>query len=718
MSIIPVVNNDVLFVPLSKEFYYLYDKVNEELSLILYNTLESMIDLSYDNINHSTQSCIDNQIIDNQIIDNQIIQPEYRYIRYITNIDVLYEIAKINNFPSPTYDIISDEFVIKCSYFILSNIKDLVNNHDCEQSFDRSEYEIIKYSLILIDSYHELLYNINRELYTMIDILSDLEKFRIKYNNQNSIIDRNKILIEYYNYKRLYVGDLIIKHKYDIAIIECARAYLNTYKTYKIVNRYSRKTIINNITLLPDETTKIHDILLINPAYGFSLKMYSNINKEEYPILYNIKICTQNLISSNIKYNIIIDQNIEELSNIKSRNNNIYMNLNLLNQNDLLIIDNFIMYNCNKLFMIKNKILKDIFNKEDITKQIFEENKAKLIYNKLDDLYSEFNHAKLLYDNSLIKDKKYNFMYYLSCVFALYNNYEKFIDSFNYCEPHLIKSVCKIAFARSNSVKIQKHCIKSDVGIDILLFNIAYTKSVSLMSTLSNYLLELHKNGWYNSLEQIFNYKNVNDKIILNINTNHKSETIKNILLINNIIKLDKDKYQKKKDFYISQLRKFYINIELSLYYLIQNSLTIYEQKIALDIVKIVINLIEKIFEKNIFGKISDFNHINLLKPLLISVHNKATNIFGKLAVYVFTYDISLPKININFIPSIYAIKEMYTKFKLIDYENTKSLQLTSQDIFNLIIKDSRVKITHEYESNEYILNKVKKIIKKTNYYI
>ena len=681
--------NGVIYIPITNEFINLYRIVNKEL-----NIDENSYTYSFYKTN------------DNYMDDES-------NTHHISNEDILFKIAKMNDFPIPIYDNITIDFVINCSHFALTNIKEVIKKHSCEkQDLDTSNYEVIDLVLRLCISYYEILYNRNNQLYSMIDLLSKLESIRINYNNTDLLGIKSKIIVEYYTLKRLNFNDLLLNSKYDIVIIECARAYLNNYEDFRIVDKYHRKVITGKATLLPDEKLKQLDIILINPAYGFTLDMYSNIDKEYDPVGNYIYKGIEKLIFTPVKYKLIYNKILsDDFMKVKD-NGEFNYDLNLLNPNDVTIINNYVMYHCNRMFSIKNHIIKDAIMGDEITKLIYE---AKRSYERLEELYDRFisiRSSNQEIDTSYIK---FNFMYYLACSFALYNNYNLFIDAFKYCEQSMINSLCKVAFLRSESYNIQKHCLKNDVGIDMLLFNISYTGSTSLMSALSNYILDIYKHGWFNSIDQVIEYRNNNEDTSIYHGRGIKAEISKIVTQINANLNLDKIEYNNKKEFYMKQLRRFHVNIENALYYLIQKSISLTEQKNTLDIVKININIIEKIFEKNVFGKIDGFNYINLLKPMLIAVYNKATHIFGKIAIYIFTYDKILPKIDPNFIASNYAVQSMCRHFKLVsnkqDIDEIYDEQ-SSQEIHEAINRNSIIKISHDYDSKHYRL-RVKKIIKK-----
>jgi len=661
--------------------------------------------------------------------------PQYIYTQYSDTMDMI-KSGYIIDYNQMLLDLLIDismrngiynkkmiktkRFRIQCGEYLNKELINILNIHKCHiDTLSICEHEILNQSYI-IDHYYgdefieEKIYN-----RTLLSIISELEILRINYKTEKSKFRKSKILIEYYNYKRAnYDIDESFTSKYDEALINCTRLYVNNYQEIDVT--IERRKFKEMATKFISSIDYIYKAILINPAHEFT------IQKVNEPCSY-VERVSYDILDTFSNFTITYDEtDLSDKFNTIDEKGKLITEFNMLNINDVEILTRYIMHFCNLIFSERNKQIKHQSHIANIQCDA----RISVGVTKLLQLHIKLRSAINKYKETHKEDIKYIFMYYLACVFVIENKYQQLIDCILWCDSFYLEAIYNIIMLRNKSADILIRFLPKTPRIDSLLTNIAQTKSLETTLLLRDYLINLNESGWFHSREQIIDFKNTKEsqlfnlktmkiktkelidmKIITdssNINITNEVEKVSLILnKINDTLAIDTDTYNKKKEIYMHQLRAFHMEVSNCIDHLAETTFTDSVNKITYEIINILLEIIVYIFHENFIGKLENFNYINLINATHISIHNQLLSTYEKLVKYIFTYDQLLPNICPRYRVCSMVLNSLSSLF--VSTNRVPTINKLLPDIKQLLINDSYV-VNCRVESNSMIKHKLRKL--------
>ena len=643
-----------------------------------------------------------------------------------TQVDALHIIGYIHKIEKTT-DQVTDTFKIECGKSIIRDLTNYIIKHRCErQSFIYNDYFILDMIKIVNESYGRELLTHNIDIQRYLNIIEGLENIKNSFIAEKGRFNKAKIYIEYLNYKRVNFDIYsCFTSKYDEAIIELTRLYVNNYQKCVKVIKYQK--VSETVTVINSTKDATLDSLSINPASNYIVTKMMCLS-DNY-ILNSASILTYNTDS----FEIVLDElNVTNRFFTKDENNNIINILNLSNENDIQILTMYIMHHCNIVFTERNKSLHKkltLLNSSTIDNIVVKSTK------RIMDVFTKVK--KILFnDKEIVKCNYYlPFMLYISCVFAIENKHSQLIESINMCDPIFKPLVHKIALMRSKTDIILRHFINISVEVNDMLLNIVHYKSVEFAKIIKQYFISLNNSGWFHSREQMIKYKIQKEEQLAKVKSEifmieqllakqliseySNVEQTKEVLELNHIIyvldkhlSIDEETYNAKKQFYLNQLKRFHKELPNCISYLVQTNNRDNNHKISHDILIHLLHIIEEVFENNKFGRINDFSYVNLINATHLSIRFGAVEIYEKLINYIFKYDPLLPNICPKYKPCISVLGKLKDKFVIKEQKKEFVHVKDNADLDRILVYSSPILID-EVPSNESIMYKLGKLKRK-----
>ena len=482
-------------------------------------------------------------------------------------------------------------------------------------------------------------------------------------------------------------------------------------------------SLLENLTIKDEKTLNISNYISYNSK---------NI-ENNYLLLNNEKIIVYNLGNKYLIPMIIINKKKKIIINNESINNNYFVNLNFINEENLNeIVGEEIKINLNDIYFEK---INSFYFKENFT-EIKILNDLSLLYNikkaKLNNkIFSIVNKMILMYDindkikiliNYIFKESKdfNNTFFYQKYINYIFDNYDfEFID-------YIIETFLIYNCQQYKIIKVIIYIIQLFYFIKNLNFFLKIDKKIMLFPFFSFNNLILNNKSILFSLKKINKIKYYNEENIKNIIYYNFKDLLfynENKIFIYIIYRIFCDFLKNEKLFinvisllYISYLHYlknniFYSNITILCLFIYINNLFVINKEIKNILIFLFLNnnneddifIISDLIKDNIIN--NELNKNSLINSFLyyftINIKYYINNNYKKFKEYIIQIE---SKFNLNFL-------KINNKNNIIKNSNYNSIIL---DFFNEYIYYNKEKL--KFKTNLYILNDISLIFKKNNF--